>query len=104
MGINCPSCGGKMFFNITKQALQCSYCDTLKTIDEYKANNESEVQQMTYDTVVYTCRNCGRVFTFPSTLEHYPNYCLNCRKNRKQEMKAKYGQPVKRAKGDAGKA
>jgi hypothetical protein len=44
------------------------------------------------------CRQCGRFFTFPSTLQHYPNYCSNCRKEHQAAMKSKYGNPVKRTK------
>ena len=36
------------------------------------------------------CRECGRIFTFPNTLEHYPTYCPNCRKKHQAEMKEKY--------------
>ena len=76
MGINCPSCGGKMVFDITNQCLVCGYCDTRQTIEEYKANNEAEEQKMTYDTVVYTCRNCGAELTAPD--EQAVAYCSYC--------------------------
>ena len=76
MGINCPSCGGKMYFDIGKQVLKCSFCDTEKTIAEYKSVNEAEEQKMTYDSVVYTCRNCGAELTAPD--EQTVAYCSYC--------------------------
>lgn len=76
MGINCPSCGGKMYFDIGKQMLKCAYCDTTKTIEEYKSVNEAEEQKMTYDSVVYTCRNCGAELTAPD--EQAVAYCSYC--------------------------
>ena len=36
------------------------------------------------------CKECGKFFTFPNTLAHYPNYCPNCRKTHQAAMKAKY--------------
>ena len=76
MGINCPSCGGKMYFDIGQQVLKCTYCDTTKTIQEYKSVNEAAKQKMTYDSVVYTCRNCGAELTAPD--EQTVAYCSYC--------------------------
>lgn len=88
MGINCPSCGGKMYFNIGKQMLVCTSCDSERTIAEYQSNNEGEVQQTTYDTVVFTCRNCGAELTAPD--EQAVAYCSYC--GSEQMLSAKHEQ------------
>ena len=36
------------------------------------------------------CKACGKFFTFPSDVLHYPTYCPNCRKRRQAAMKEKY--------------
>ena len=33
-----------------------------------------------------TCKSCGRPFTFPSTVPHWPRYCRECRKNYRREQ------------------
>lgn len=86
MAINCPSCGGKMHFDIPKQLLKCSFCDTEKTINEYKSKNEAETQQMTYDSVIFTCKNCGAELTAPD--EQAVAYCSYC--GSEQMMSAKH--------------
>jgi hypothetical protein len=35
------------------------------------------------------CRSCGKIFTFPSNIRHYPNYCKDCRAKFKAERNAK---------------
>lgn len=32
------------------------------------------------------CKSCGRPFTFPSTVPHWPRYCRECRKNYRREQ------------------
>lgn len=88
MGINCPSCGGKMYFDIANQVLKCAYCDTRKSIEEYKSDNEAETQQETYDSVVFTCRNCGAELTAPD--EQAVAYCSYC--GSEQMLSAKHEQ------------
>lgn len=65
-----------MVFDITNQALKCSYCGTRLSIEEYKGSNEAEKQPVTYDSVVYTCRNCGAELTAPD--EQTVAYCSYC--------------------------
>ena len=91
MGINCPSCGGKMVFDIAEQQLKCEYCNSRMTIQKYKSNNEGEQQQMTYDTVVYTCRNCGAELTAPD--EQTVAYCSYC--GSEQMLTAKHEQTLR---------
>ncbi len=76
MGIGCPSCGGKMIFDISGQVLKCEYCDTRIEVPDYKSNNEGEEQKVTYDTLVYTCRNCGAELAAPD--EQVVAYCAYC--------------------------
>ncbi|MBQ9008665.1 MAG: hypothetical protein IJ088_04955 [Clostridia bacterium] len=33
-----------------------------------------------------TCKSCGRPFSFPSTIQHWPRYCRECRKNYRGEQ------------------
>lgn len=91
MGINCPSCGGKMVFDIAEQQLKCEFCNSRMTIQKYKSNNEGETQQMTYDTVVYTCRNCGAELTAPD--EQTVAYCSYC--GSEQMLSAKHEQALR---------
>ncbi|MBR5931908.1 MAG: hypothetical protein IKZ95_07800 [Lachnospiraceae bacterium] len=91
MGINCPSCGGKMVFDIAEQQLKCEFCNSRLTIQKYKSNNEGETQQMTYDTVVYTCRNCGAELTAPD--EQAVAYCSYC--GSEQMLSAKHEQALR---------
>jgi hypothetical protein len=30
------------------------------------------------------CKGCGRRFTFPSSVQHWPRYCRECQANRKR--------------------
>ena len=32
--------------------------------------------------ITRTCRSCGRTFTLPENVQHWPDYCLNCRAKR----------------------
>lgn len=91
MGINCPSCGGKMYFDIPNQVLKCGYCDTTKTIEEYRSTNEAEEQKVTYDSVVFTCRNCGAELTAPD--EQTVAYCSYC--GSEQMLTAKHEELLK---------
>ena len=91
MGINCPSCGGKMVFDIAEQQLKCEFCGSRLSIQKYKSNNEGEQQQMTYDTVVYTCRNCGAELTAPD--EQAVAYCSYC--GSEQMLTAKHEQTLR---------
>ena len=88
MGVNCPSCGGKMFFDIGNQVLRCGYCNTTRYVEEYRSVNEAETQQMTYDSVVFTCRNCGAELTAPD--EQTVAYCSYC--GSEQMLTAKHEQ------------
>ena len=88
MGINCPSCGGKMTFNIADQVLVCEFCDTRIAVKNYKSNNEAEEQKATYDSVVFTCRNCGAELTAPD--EQTVAYCSYC--GSEQMLTAKHEQ------------
>ena len=91
MGISCPSCGGKMYFDINTQQLHCAYCDTQLGIEQYKGKNEGETQQVTYDAVVFTCRNCGAELTAPD--EQAVAYCSYC--GSEQMLTAKHEQMLR---------
>lgn len=75
-GISCPSCGGKMIFDIPGQNLKCPFCGTEKEIQDYTLENEAEEQGEMFDAVVYTCQNCGAELTAPD--EQTVAYCSYC--------------------------
>ena len=80
-----------MVFDIAEQQLKCEFCSSRMTIQKYKSNNEGETQQMTYDTVVYTCRNCGAELTAPD--EQTVAYCSYC--GSEQMLSAKHEQALR---------
>lgn len=88
MGISCPSCGGKMVFDIAGQMLVCEHCGTQKKVTSYQGSNEAEAQKATYDSVVFTCRNCGAELTAPD--EQTVAYCSYC--GSEQMLTAKHEQ------------
>ncbi|MGI6071545.1 MAG: hypothetical protein ACOX75_00825 [Lachnospiraceae bacterium] len=76
MAIECPSCGGKMAFNVPAQALKCGHCDREIQIHEYGLSNEAEVNKDTYTVTVYTCPNCGAELSAPD--DQTVAYCSYC--------------------------
>lgn len=76
MAIKCPSCGGKMAFNVPTQALKCGHCDTDMQIADYDLSNEAEVNKDTYTVTVYTCPNCGAELSAPD--DQTVAYCSYC--------------------------
>lgn len=65
-----------MTFDIPKQLLKCSYCDTESEIEDYSEKNEAEAQYDTYKVTVYTCPNCGAELTAPD--DQTVAYCSYC--------------------------
>ena len=76
MAVKCPSCGGKMAFNVPTQALRCGHCDTDIQIDDYDLSNDAEVNQDTYMVMIYTCPNCGAELSAPD--DQTVAYCSYC--------------------------
>ena len=76
MGIKCPNCGGGMVFDVAKQQLVCSYCDTICTVKEYRQNNAAEYVNDTYSVSTFRCKNCGAELTAPE--EQTVAYCSYC--------------------------
>ena len=76
MAIKCPSCGGKMAFNVPTQALKCGHCDKDMPIDDYGLSNDAEVNKDTYTVTVYTCPNCGAELSAPD--DQTVAYCSYC--------------------------
>ena len=75
-GISCPSCGGKMIFDIPNQNLKCHYCDNRIEVNDYNTNNKAEEHKDVYSTLVFTCRNCGAELLAPD--EQTVAYCSYC--------------------------
>jgi DNA-directed RNA polymerase subunit RPC12/RpoP len=76
MAIKCPSCGGKMAFNIPAQGLKCHHCSSEMQVDDYSLLNEAEVNADTYTVTVYTCPSCGAELSAPD--EQTVAYCSYC--------------------------
>ncbi|HHU53179.1 MAG TPA: hypothetical protein GXZ43_03755 [Clostridiaceae bacterium] len=76
MAIKCPSCGGKMVFNVPTQALKCGYCDRDMQIADYDLSNTAEVNKDSYTVTVYTCPNCGAELSAPD--DQTVAYCSYC--------------------------
>lgn len=70
----CPSCGSNMTFDSENQKLVCSHCNTVKNVDEVKADSEEE--QM--DVKSYKCPTCGaELLADLHTTATFCNYCGN---------------------------
>ena len=91
----CKECGKTFTINPSWDHIP-NYCKDCR--QRFAREKEEKQRAGAPRKIKRTCKSCGKVFTFPNTLEHYPNYCLNCRKTHQARMKARYGQPVKRAK------
>ena len=76
MGIKCPSCSGRMVFDVGKQKLICPYCETSCTVHEYRLNNAAEYVNDNYSVSMYRCKNCGAELTAPE--EQTVAYCSYC--------------------------
>lgn len=70
----CPSCGGKVIFDVPSQQMKCVYCGNTTPPEQYDVNNE--VKESTYETNVYVCRNCGAELTSPD--EQMMSFCSYC--------------------------
>ena len=72
---SCPSCGGKMYFDIQSQKLKCSHCGSQTAVEDYRLNNDAE-QHAEDDMTIYTCRNCGAQLVSPDqSAVAFCSYC-----------------------------
>lgn len=76
MAIQCPSCGGRMVYDIQHQFLRCTYCGSTLPVDAYEQNNAAQYSSDTYNTNLYTCRSCGAELVAPD--EQTVAYCAYC--------------------------
>ncbi|HOF01523.1 MAG TPA: zinc ribbon domain-containing protein [Spirochaetota bacterium] len=76
MAIKCPSCGGKMIFNVPNQGLKCRNCDNETQVDYYDLSNEAGVSKGVYSVTVYSCPNCGAELS--ASDEQTAAYCSYC--------------------------
>lgn len=75
--MKCPSCGGKLFYNISKQNLECEYCKAQVKIEDYKEKNAAVKEAgETIQVSTYNCRNCGAQLACPP--EQMVAYCMYC--------------------------
>ena len=76
MAVQCPSCGGRMVFDIPHQYLKCTYCGTTAPVETYAQNNAAQYSSDTYNANLYTCRSCGAELVAPD--EQTVAYCAYC--------------------------
>ena len=76
MAIQCPSCGGRMIYDIPHKLLRCTYCSTTMPVDAYDQNNAAQYSSDTYNANLYTCRSCGAELVAPD--EQTVAYCAYC--------------------------
>ncbi|NLL92146.1 MAG: MFS transporter [Ruminococcaceae bacterium] len=76
MAVKCPSCGGKMAFQVPTQSLKCSYCESDMQIEDYTLSNEAEVSKDTYTVTIYGCPDCGAELSAPD--DQTVAYCSYC--------------------------
>lgn len=65
-----------MVFDVARQQLVCSYCDTACTVKEYRQNNAAEYVNDNYSVSTFRCKNCGAELTAPE--EQTVAYCSYC--------------------------
>ncbi len=76
MAVQCPSCGGRMVFDVSAQNLLCTYCGNRMHVQAYEQNNAAQYSSDTYNANLYTCRSCGAELIAPD--EQTVAYCAYC--------------------------
>ena len=71
---SCPSCGGKIIFDIDRQKPVCEYCSTAFNVEDLGPGITQNVT--TYETSVYVCKNCGTEVTSPDN--QVVSFCSFC--------------------------
>lgn len=73
--MKCPSCSGRLTYNIELGKLKCISCDSTFSVESYTGNDEGEwIPDMQLDT--YVCRSCGAQLCAPE--EQTVAYCMYC--------------------------
>lgn len=71
---SCPSCGGKIIFDIDRQKPVCEHCSTAFNVEDLGPGIAQNVT--TYETSVYVCKNCGAEVTSPDN--QVVSFCSFC--------------------------
>ncbi len=58
----CKSCGGDLIFNIAKQDMECTFCNSHFPVADYMEDRSADEDDV-YETTVYTCTQCGAELT-----------------------------------------
>lgn len=73
VAFRCPHCGADIMFDPEKESMRCEYCDSLITIDEYKATLPEKGY---YTTNELSCTQCGAViYSTDNTVATFCSYC-----------------------------
>lgn len=73
MSYICPDCGGRVFFDITSQKIQCEYCQNLYEPQTFTTTKASTTE---FETNVFTCSQCGgEIFALDSDITGFCSYC-----------------------------
>ncbi len=69
----CPHCGAGVSYDLTNGAVNCEFCDSVITPDEYEAYLDKKGQ---YQTTELSCPQCGaRVLSYDNTIATFCSYC-----------------------------
>ena len=73
VAFRCPHCGADIMFDPEKESMKCEYCDSIITIDEYKATLPEKGY---YTTNELSCTQCGAViYSTDNTMATFCSYC-----------------------------
>lgn len=85
MNRRCPNCAGRITFNIEKQKLICSSCESIFGVDEFSSEDEvlkdtsknsHKLNTNTYKSNIYICNSCGAQISVTST--ETSTFCVYC--------------------------
>lgn len=76
MAFRCPSCGGDLYYDISKKDLCCKHCNNHTSIEEYHINNDAQEIPNLDGQTAYICKNCGAELISPD--ESIVSFCSYC--------------------------
>ena len=69
----CPHCGGGIEYDIEKESMKCSYCNSLIDRKLYQSYLDKHDLYVTHEL---TCPQCGAtMLSYDDTLATFCNYC-----------------------------
>ncbi len=77
MGFQCKNCGGDVLFDAATQTMQCQYCKSIFSPEEYEVRNQSrETDPSGEGLAVFTCSSCGAALQ--GTEDSQVGFCPYC--------------------------